>query len=136
MDEWFRIMRWIRETLNAAPSKPTGMGSKIYRILAPQNTPTPYVVVQPSSGHDIRVLGGPRIMVEADVMVKVIDKPQYADSIVAIMDWIDASLDRKTGTTTGLTVMSCLRQGSMINYVDDQQYEHAGMEFRIIAQAS
>lgn len=134
MDEWLQIMQWIIATLLAAPGQPSDLGSRVYREEAPEFQTTPYVVVSLRDSRDMRVLGGKRIMGWYDTLIKVVHQQGNPASMHAIMSWVDANLDRATGTATGIRVLSCLRTGGAVNYPDNLQFEHLGYRYRIQAQ--
>lgn len=129
------MQKWLIDTLKASGSKPAAIGNNIFPDEAPEGTPTPYVVILPGMSAPVIVVGGNRIMVDAKPWVKVVANPADAFDIVAATDWLDSTLDNKTGSVTGLQVLSCVR-GNGLQYYDEVQNRHMGFQFIMYGQAT
>lgn len=134
MDEWLAIVAWLKAQMLATPGQPSELGSRIYREKAPQGTATPYVIIDSNGSDDYYVLGGTRIMGYWDTMIKVVHEENHSQVLHDIMSWVDTAIQNKMGSETGIQVLGCVRRGNVINYPDQQQFEHLGYQYRIWAQ--
>lgn len=136
MNESTRIYQWLYTTLSADPALQSLIGTRIFRLKAPELQPGPFIVYHVVTGLDVSGLGGVRIMTNTDVVVRAIGLMTQFTQLQAIADRIDAVLHLSVGTANGLRILACTRT-DVVDYGEEDEgvdYHHIGGQYRLLVQ--
>lgn len=134
-NETWTIDRWLYSVL-AGDSTLLALITGVYADLAPLGTAMPYLVYGLYDGDDVMTAAGVRIMTAALYQVRVVTDSESYGAIEPAVAQADALLHRASGTVTGGTVISCVREAPL-RYTELHQgkmYRHLGGLYRIQAQ--
>ncbi len=106
------IVGWIRYVMNNDTNIPERLGVEpgkmVYKELARENTPTPYLVVSTPNIHHALTFNGNRIFTRYDVNIICVDKVGHDRDDQVIMNWVDNLFNKVNGNTDDITVISCI----------------------------
>lgn len=114
---------------------PSGMTANIYHEVAPQGTPSPFVVFSLSSGSDTYVFGN-RAFRRQTWLIKAVGRADTHDTVETIDAAIDTLLLNGTLSIAGRDLMD-VRRTSDVSYLetdDGEQIRHAGGLYRLTVQ--
>jgi hypothetical protein len=107
----------------------TLVSTRIYNGVAAQGAAYPMVVYQSLSGVDVQGVGAAFIMENEIFSIKAVTQSQTYTSAETIANRINVLLHKTSGTTTGGTVIACVRM-----YVDKMEIIEAGVTYKTIMQ--
>lgn len=125
---------------NLLANDPTGLGAipigGVFRGAAGDGTATPYIVMQYMGGHDVIGSGGHRIMADMPFHVYAIGPASSYANVKLAANRLDTLLQGASGTTSGGTVIACVRQSpiSIEENVNGVLWTRFGGVYRIWAQ--
>lgn len=114
----------------------------VHKGVAPEGTPTPYIVMSHIGGPDVGGAGGPRLWNNGNFQVLVCgpdeaqDAPYnsaYAD-VVSVADAVDTALEYTSGNAGGATIMRSRRM-EPIEYgeiVNGAQWSRLGARWNVL----
>lgn len=114
-----------------------GATPRIYRAMKPEAAAFPCVVFSyMPGGQDVRGVGTFNIMVNGYWLIKAIDRNNSAAAAATISDRVDTLLHGSSGSVTGGSVLSCVRDEPVayVEFLDGAQYQHVGGVYRVIVQ--
>ena len=127
---------WLYNKLTADTTLKNQVGSRVYSYVAPQGAAFPFIVYSLYSCSDVMEAGSNRIFSAMTYLVKAIgDQSVSGTTLKTIVDAIDSTLHRATGTSGSATILSCVRD-SQVSYAEVSQgitYRHVGGLYRIVA---
>lgn len=146
MNETLVADEWIHTTLTADATLMGLVGGVWQDAIPPDDTttalsrpwPNPHVVYFFQGGSDLMIVNATRIWSDGVWVIKAVDdRPSYS-RMVDVDDRIEAALHRQSGTVSGGTVWTAVRETPfrLAENIDGTAYRHLGGTYRIQAQRS
>jgi hypothetical protein len=135
--EEYHTAEWLREQVEAIAS-PNAL--QFYLELIPEDVALPAVRASVQDRQDIRGIGDERerILTRLDWLVVVVKEGHLVAPLIPYVVALDNALHNKTGSTSTIEVLSCVRIESFSLLEPEEsgvQYRHAGGLYRTMVQA-
>jgi len=133
MIETTRVDAWLHTTLSASSPLVALVSTRIYGYVAPQGTTGNMVVYNWQGGSDLNTVGSYRALVNGLWQVKAITQSNSFAAAKAIMDIVDDTLHRASGSVSDALILACVRQAPVqyVEVTNGIQYRHLGGIYRI-----
>lgn len=124
MTEHIDALNWLTEILTDIAT------GGVWRGVAPEGTPTPFIVISLQGAADRGDVSGFRLMTEAVYLVKAVGPSRDYGDIIAVADDIDEALQRASGES----VQFCYREQPIAidEMVNGAKWSNIGGLYRII----
>ena len=130
------INTWIYATLSADSEITSLVAGRIYAEQAPQGAACPLIIFSRQDSQDANTVGGQGGVTTATYQIKAVGEGGAIEPLAPIADRIYSLFHAKKGAGTGVTILSCVREGG-IGYPETfngKQYRHYGALYSIMAQ--
>lgn len=129
-----RANGWISETLKGDATLAGLINGRVYRRAIPENPTMPLVSYQHQGGTVLSVVGAIRVWGDLVYVVKAYATTHNNETLVPIMDRVDALLHGASGTFDGQHIWSCTLEEE-IELDDPDGYTQLGGIYRIRVEA-
>jgi hypothetical protein len=108
----------------------------VWRSLAPDGTPTPFVIIAYQSGQDVLSMNVVRLMTDLLFQIKVVGPVSNISQVYSAVDEIDSLLKRTSGSVSNGLVLACYRESplELDELVNEQIWCNIGGLYRAVVQ--
>lgn len=137
INEEIHTSEWLKTALGAIPNLATIAPAGVWRDRIPEDRTLPGIRYQVQSRHDVNggTRSSQRIMVQIDwLVVGTVEGPSIV-GLVPIADAIDVALEGQSGSTSTVSVLSCLRQSTFFLTEEGRSgvlFRHSGGIYRTL----
>lgn len=136
MQESAILFEWLYTTLSNDAALPAYAPGGVWRSLAPDGTPTPFVIIAYQSGQDVLSMNVVRLMTDLLFQIKVVGPVSSISQVYSAVDEIDALLKRTSGSVSNGLVLACYRESplELDELVNEQIWCNIGGLYRAVVQ--